>query len=196
MVITPSCWHLHVSAIYRHSAPLSPYLQSSVGVFECLAIPAQHDHCTDYLPVYFQACKGASPVLSGVYSLAFSSLGPAAIITGISVKATGRYRLQSWIGWTLIVIAIGLMSTVLATDPLSKSIGYAVLLGLGAGFVVFVGSGLPSSDFRVLTHGSILTATPMYPILAPLPVSHNAPALAFMWFLRSFASVSITIPCS
>ncbi|KAF8548720.1 MFS general substrate transporter [Imleria badia] len=126
-----------------------------------------------YLPVYFQACKGASPVLSGVYSLAFSLLGPAAIVTGITVKVTGRYRLQSWIGWTIIVIAVGLMSTILATDLLSKSVGYAALLGLGAG---------------------ILTATPMYPIQAPLPVTHNAPALAFMWFLRSFASVwGITI---
>lgn len=36
----------------------------------------------------------------------------------------------------------------------------------------------------------MLSATPMYPIQAPLPVTQNAPALAFMWFLRSFASVS------
>ncbi|KAN0082557.1 hypothetical protein V8E55_008352 [Tylopilus felleus] len=35
----------------------------------------------------------------------------------------------------------------------------------------------------------MLSATPMYPIQAPLPVTQNAPALAFMWFLRSFASV-------
>jgi hypothetical protein len=35
----------------------------------------------------------------------------------------------------------------------------------------------------------MLSATPMYPIQAPIPVTQNAPALAFMWFLRSFASV-------
>ena len=34
----------------------------------------------------------------------------------------------------------------------------------------------------------------MYPIQAPLSVTQNAPALAFMWFLSSFAGVSIPIP--
>lgn len=60
----------------------------------------------------------ASPVLSGVYSLAFASLAPAATITGLSVKPTGRYRPQMWMGWVLTVAALGLMSTIRATDPL------------------------------------------------------------------------------
>ncbi|KAI9566090.1 MFS general substrate transporter [Boletus coccyginus] len=121
-----------------------------------------------YVPVYFQACKGASPVESGVYSLGFASLAPTAIIIGISVKATKRYRPQMWTGWTLSIVSFGLMSSILATDSLGKSIGYVALLGCGTG---------------------MLSATPMYPILAPLPVTQNAPALAFIWFLRSLASV-------
>ncbi|KAG8221503.1 MFS general substrate transporter [Butyriboletus roseoflavus] len=126
-----------------------------------------------YYPVYFQACKGASPITSGIYLLAFSSLAPAAVITGLSVKATGRYRPQIWIGWVFTIIALGLMSTISATDSLEKSVGYLVLLGCGIG---------------------MLNATPMYPIQAPLPVMQNAPSLAFMWFLRSFATVwGITI---
>jgi hypothetical protein len=36
-----------------------------------------------------------------------------------------------------------------------------------------------------------LYAMTMYPIQAPLSVTQNAPALAWMWFLRSFAGVSI-----
>ncbi|KAF8546205.1 MFS general substrate transporter [Imleria badia] len=114
-----------------------------------------------YFPLYFQACKGASPVLCGIYSLAFASLAPAAILTGLSVKPIGRYRPQMWIGWTFTVIALGLMSTILATDPLSKSFGYVALFGWGIGALL---------------------------------VTQNTPALAFMWFLRSFASVwGITI---
>ena len=101
-----------------------------------------------------------------------------------------RYRPQIWIGWILTVVALGLMSTILATDHLSKSFGYMVLLGWGIGYVVFIYREFRRSDALRLTHGSTLTATPMYPIQAPLPVTQNASALAFMWFLRAFASVS------
>lgn len=37
-----------------------------------------------------------------------------------------------------------------------------------------------------------LSATTVYPIQAPLSVTQNASALTWMWFLRSFAGVSIT----
>ena len=97
-------------------------------------------------------------------------------------------------GWIVIITALVLMSTILADDPISKSFVYVSLLGWGIGFVVFIVQGLSPSDAVNFSRGRMLTATPMYPIQAPLPVSHNAPALAFMWFLRSFASVSISIP--
>ena len=79
---------------------------------------------------------------SGVESLAFASLAPAAVISGLLVRATTRYRLQMWIGWILSIIAFALLSTLLATDALGKSTGYLVLLGLGVGYVMFVGWGL------------------------------------------------------
>lgn len=91
----------------------------------------------DFFPIYFQGCKGDSPVASGVKTLAFASLAPAAIITGLSVNATGRYRVQMWISWTIIIVALGLMSTLHATDALGKSIGYLLFLGFGIGYVMF-----------------------------------------------------------
>ena len=109
-----------------------------MSVFQEAPTPAEYDQCTDYFPVYFQACKGVSPVVSGVYSLGFASLALAVIATGISIKVTGRYRPQSWIGWIITIVALGLMSTILATDSLGKSIGYGTLLGLGIGYVAFV----------------------------------------------------------
>ena len=60
------------------------------------------------------------------------------MVTGISIKLTGRYRPQTWIGWVLSIVAFGLMSTILTTDPLGKSIGYVALLGCGIGYVLFV----------------------------------------------------------
>ncbi|KAF8839383.1 MFS general substrate transporter [Paxillus ammoniavirescens] len=121
-----------------------------------------------FFPVYFQGCKGLSPVLSGVYGLGASSLAPAAIASGIAVKISGRYRLLIWAGWAMLIVSLGLMTTLRATDSIGTSVGYTVLMGAGIG---------------------VLYTTTMYPIQAPLPVTQNAPALAFMWFLRSFAGV-------
>ncbi|KAF8553817.1 MFS general substrate transporter [Imleria badia] len=126
-----------------------------------------------FYPVYYQACKGASPVMSSVYTLAYSAAVPSGIITGLSITATKRYRPQMWVSWVTIIIGFGLMSTILPTDSLGKSIAYFLILGLGVG---------------VVNTGRV------YPIVAPLSITQNAPALAFMWFLTAFAGVwGITI---
>ncbi|KAH0828707.1 Mfs1.2 [Lanmaoa asiatica] len=159
-------WPLVPISIMTNLTSISGYIQTFCSTVTTLTVGF-------YYPVYFQACKGASPVASGIYSLAFASLGPAGIATGLSVQATRRYRPQMWIGWTISIIGLGLLSTIDATDSLSKSAGYLVLFGWGIG---------------------MLSATPMFPIQALLPVTQNAPALAFMWFIRSFAIVwGITI---
>ncbi len=65
---------------------------------------------------------------------------------------------------------MGTMSTLHATTPVSHAIGFTVFEGVGMGL--------------------IYSAT-YFPVLAPLPVSQNAHALAFFSFLRSFASVRL-----
>ncbi|KAF8443970.1 major facilitator superfamily domain-containing protein [Boletus edulis BED1] len=153
-------------SILKNMTSISGYIQT----FCCLIIVYAVVYC---FPVYYQACKGTSPSLSGVYLLTMSTLAPAAILSGISVKTSGRYRPQTWVGWALTGIALGVMSRIHANEPLGTSFGCLALLGLGIG---------------------MLCATSMYPIQAPLPVTQNAPALAFMWFLRAFAAVwGITI---
>ena len=150
----------------------------------------------DFCPVYFQACKDASPIMSGVYLLAFSSIVPSGLITGLSITATKRYRPQIWVGWAIVIVGFGLMSTVSATDTLGKSIGFFVIIGLGAGCVTFFDRKLflSNSELETSIHDSVVNAALMYPILAPLSVTQNAPALAFMWFLSAFAGVGIQIP--
>ncbi|KAI9572003.1 major facilitator superfamily domain-containing protein [Boletus coccyginus] len=158
--------------------PLVPFslmtnLTSVSGYIQTFCIMVVTLTVVFFFPVYFQVCKGASSVASGVYALGMAAIAPAAILTGFSVKATERYRPQIWMAWTLTITALGLMSTLHVTDSLGKSIGCLVLLSWGIG---------------------MLQTTTMYPIQAPLPVTQNAPALAFMWFLRSFATVwGITI---
>ncbi|CAE6503123.1 unnamed protein product [Rhizoctonia solani] len=120
-----------------------------------------------YLPTYYQGSKGASPVKSGVdlFGVAFT-VAPFAILTGISAVIFKKYRPQNYVAWVITTIGLGLLSTIKADSSLAKSIGYQVIIGVGAG---------------------ILYASTNFPILAPLPVSLNASALALMAFVRTFA---------
>ncbi|KAF8069218.1 Mfs1.2, partial [Lyophyllum atratum] len=127
-----------------------------------------------YLPVYFQACKGSSPIRSGVelFPLAFT-VAPFSIFTGLSIARTGRYRPQSWVGWVIIVLAMGLFGSVESTTGVGVVLGLQIVAGVGFGIVY--------------------SAT-YFPVLAPLPLSAAPHSLAFFAFLRQFAGVwSVTI---
>ncbi|KAI8998689.1 iron permease [Trametes punicea] len=121
-----------------------------------------------YLPVFFQGVRDASPIRSGVDILPLTLTIPfAAIILGSSVKRLGgRYRYQNWIGWAITVLGFGVLSTVTENSSRAQYIATQIPAGLGI--------------------GAIWVATQL-PILAPLPYSNNAHALAFHIFLRRFA---------
>ncbi|EIN09241.1 iron permease [Punctularia strigosozonata HHB-11173 SS5] len=120
-----------------------------------------------YLPVYFQASKGASAVHSGVLFFGSSfSIPLLAIGCGISVQIVNRYRPQNYVGWTLILIGLGLLSTLDASSTAAQYTVYQVIAGLGLG---------------------IVWISTQFPILAPLEFSNNAHALAFFTFVRCFA---------
>jgi hypothetical protein len=143
----------------------------------------------DYVPVYFQACKGTSAIGTGVDLLAFALvLAPTGIISGLSVNKTGRYRPQLWLSWVLLLTGIAAYTSLHAESPRSTATGLLVIIAAGTG---------------------ILTTTTYFPVLAPrkllscyaygffmltgrllVPVSANGPALAYFMFLRNFAQVS------
>ncbi|ORY69454.1 iron permease [Leucosporidium creatinivorum] len=125
-----------------------------------------------YLPVFFQATKGASAIQSGVnlFSLSFT-VAPLAIITGISVTITGHYANltpQQLIGWALIIIGFGLTSMLRWDSPKGAWVGYPIVMGLGLG---------------------IIYAATNFPVLAPLKPSQQPHAMAFYGFVRSFGQV-------
>ncbi|KAI0683357.1 MFS general substrate transporter [Cytidiella melzeri] len=141
---------------------LSGFVQTFITPIIVIAI-------TYYQIAWYQACKGVTPIGAGVSALALTlSLGPAVILSGTSVTLTKSYRVQLWVGWCLLIISMGLFSTVRADTPISRPIGYSAIVGAG---------------------GGMLFAATYFPVLAPLPVSENAHALAFFAFCRSFASV-------
>ncbi|KAL4257764.1 MFS transporter superfamily protein [Pleurotus pulmonarius] len=144
------------------STGLSGFVQTFIMPIALLAL-------VYFMPVYFQACKGASPLASGVdtFGIAFS-LAPAGIIGGISVAATKQYRPQLWFSWALAMAGCGLLSTLHADSARAHAIGFQIVVGIGLG---------------------VISSTTYFPVLAPLHVSSNAAALATFTFLRNFAQV-------
>ncbi|KAF8997193.1 iron permease [Cyathus striatus] len=127
-----------------------------------------------YLPTWFQSVKTASPVLSGLYVLARAvTISPSAILQGQIVSRTGKYRPVMFFGWCALLLGVGLLITINENTSIGLIILYQLISGVGM--------------------GSLYSIT--FSVLAPLPVTMNAPAIALLAFLRIFAqawSVAIT----
>lgn len=90
----------------------------------------------DYIPVYFQACKDATPILSGVYMLALCfTMGPFNILSSISVTITKRYRPQIWFAWAAMLIGIATFTIVRADTSLGTVLGLLVVIAIGTGVI-------------------------------------------------------------
>ncbi|KAL2799940.1 MFS general substrate transporter [Aspergillus keveii] len=63
-----------------------------------------------YMPEYFQSVKSYTPVIAGVASLPGTiTTVPCAILVGVVVAITGRYRWALWVGWALTCLGVGLL---------------------------------------------------------------------------------------
>ncbi|KAG8874269.1 hypothetical protein FRB97_006041 [Tulasnella sp. 331] len=120
-----------------------------------------------YFPVYFQGAQLEKPIESGVslFGIAFT-VAPAAIACGILVAKFNRYIPQNLAGWAFSMLGFGLMSMITASSPRGWQIGFQIVCGVGLG---------------------LLYAGPTFPVLAPLPTSEAAHALALFAFVRNFA---------
>ncbi|KAL5513681.1 hypothetical protein ACEPAH_4080 [Sanghuangporus vaninii] len=139
---------------------LSGYLQGFFTNFYMLGL-------FYYLPVYLQACRGVSPIRSGVLVLPTGIITmPAGIVAGLTVAKRGRYRVQLWIGWVLITVSAGLYCIMDADTSSAAVIGFQAVGAIGLG---------------------IALTCAVFPILAPIPLSLNPNALAFFMFMRFFS---------
>lgn len=87
-----------------------------------------------YLPLYFQASLGATPILSGVYVLATAvALSISSIATGIFIRKTGKYKPPILIGFVLQTIGYGLFINLDANSSWAKIIIFQLIAGLGIG---------------------------------------------------------------
>ncbi|CEL06579.1 hypothetical protein ASPCAL09752 [Aspergillus calidoustus] len=89
-----------------------------------------------YLPLYYQAIHEFGPILTGValFPQTFT-VAPAAIICGVVVTLTGRYRWGLWFGWSLSILGLGLLCLL---DTRTKTVQWIFLnlpSGLGLGLL-------------------------------------------------------------
>jgi hypothetical protein len=89
---------------------------------------------TYYLPLYFQAVLGATPLLSGVYLLPFVfALSLMSGGTGVFIKKTGKYLPPIWFGCTFMTIGVGLFIDLPNGHDWAKIVIFQVIAGLGVG---------------------------------------------------------------
>ncbi|KZV73042.1 iron permease [Peniophora sp. CONT] len=120
-----------------------------------------------YLPVYFQAVLGASPIRSGIDLLGLAMfITPSSMVCGATVQIFRRYRPQNVLGWVLIIVGFGILTLLDRESDTARYIGCQIVLGIGLG---------------------IIWVATAFPILAPLPYSNNAHALAFYAFNRNLS---------
>ncbi|RQM06095.1 hypothetical protein DH86_00002415, partial [Scytalidium sp. 3C] len=87
-----------------------------------------------YLPIYFQAVKGAQPTLSGVYMLpGIISQMIFSILSGVLVNRTGYYLPGTIFYGIMQAISAGLISTFTPHTSTGKWIGYQIIGGVGRG---------------------------------------------------------------
>jgi hypothetical protein len=92
-----------------------------------------------YGPIYFEAVKGFSPILSGVAMFPETfTVAPASIIVGILTSVTGRYRWALWSGWVLTTLGMGVMYLQDVHTSTAAWIFLNLTPGLGTG-ILFAG---------------------------------------------------------
>lgn len=89
-----------------------------------------------YMPLYYEAVKGYSPLISGIACFPETfTVTPASIFVGVVVSKTGRYRWAIWSGWILSVLGMGLLYLLSPTTSIPAWIFLNLVAGLGLGLL-------------------------------------------------------------
>ncbi|KAI1401791.1 major facilitator superfamily domain-containing protein [Hypoxylon fuscum] len=110
-----------------------------------------------FLPIYFQAVRGTTPLISGVSFLPFAlAIIPFGGLSGALISKTGLYRPLHWIGFALSAAGAGLFSILRENSSSGAWIGFQVIASGGTGLVFTATlpstlAALPESDVAVAT---------------------------------------------
>lgn len=116
----------------------------AAGFFFTICVGSSLNLIVYYLPIWFQAIKGASAVKSGIMSIPMLlSLVIAGIMAGGLVTALGYYTPFMIASAILMSIGAGLLTTFTPETSHPKWIGYQVIFGFG------IGLGMQQSNMAV-----------------------------------------------
>ena len=97
-----------------------------------------------YLPLYYEAVKGETPIVSGISLFPETfTVAPVAVVTGIAITKIGRYRWAIWSGWVLTTLGIGLLYLLDVQTTIVQWIFLNLVSGIGMGLL------FPSMAFAV-----------------------------------------------
>ncbi|WP_420082907.1 MDR family MFS transporter (plasmid) [Streptomyces sp. JL4002] len=118
---------------------------------------------TLYLPLYQQVVQGASAANSGLLLLPMMI---ATLITssiaGKVMTATGRYKIFPVLGTLLMVVGMGLLSTMNTGTPRTVTSLYMVVLGAGTGLCMQMSSTIAQNAVELRDIGSASAATNLF----------------------------------
>ncbi|KAA8645402.1 uncharacterized protein ATNIH1004_006821 [Aspergillus tanneri] len=119
-----------------------------------------------YLPLYYEAVRGFSPIITGVALFPETfTVAPAAVLCGAIITITGRYRWGLWVGWSIATVGLGLLCLL---RPHTSTAGW-ILLNIPGG----IGLG-------------ILTAAIVCAVQASASTENLTVAVAMVVFFRAF----------
>lgn len=119
-----------------------------------------------YMPLYFEGVHNFSPIVSGValFPTTFT-VAPAAILVGLLVTLTGRYRWAIWIGWFFTTLGCGLQVLLGVKTSMPAWIFIDLIPGIGTG---------------------MLFPAPMFGVQAATPNKDIPAAVGLFTFFRAF----------
>ena len=89
-----------------------------------------------YLPLYYETVKGETPILAGISLFPETfTVAPAAMVTGILITKTGRYRWAIWSGWILTTFGCGLLCYLKVDTSTVAWVFLNLVSGLGMGML-------------------------------------------------------------
>ena len=107
---------------------------SCVAAFFIYGVMLIHSY---YLPIYFQAIRGASAIQSGVDMIAYMLANAfLSLFTGALVSKLGYYTPPAIVGGAIATVGCGLMSTLQINTPTAVWIGYEILVAAGLGMAI------------------------------------------------------------
>jgi MFS family permease len=135
MIFVGSQWYVADSALVPPK--LFHYRTVILAFGACLLGPGGVACIIYYLPIWFQAVQGATPIHSGTrYLPSVISDVLTSIVGGGIVMNVGWYNPFYIFGVAILAIGSGLLSTLNPTTDAGKWIGYQILTGSGYSFLV------------------------------------------------------------